>query len=349
MGSHELSDRARRLLAALVEAYIETGEAVSSQVLAVESGLGVSSATVRNMVAQLEDAGLVHQPHTSAGRVPTDLGYRAFVDGLLEARKPSRPLANVENRILQQAGRSPLLDDLLANVSHVVSRTARQVGFAMAVNDGTVLHRIEFVPLSDTRVLVVVVSNNGQVTQKAMDLDEQLSADDLSQAARYLTTEFAGLRLREIREAVLVRLQQARTFYDALLSRALRLAQTSLDDVAEQPAFHVEGAASLLQGDAGDHVSVATLRALLEMMEEKERMVRLLSQYIDGPGLTIIIGAEHTTPGLRPFSLIAATAVDGGAMRTVGVIGPTRMDYSRAIALVDGTTQVVTRVLRHAS
>lgn len=348
MGSHELSDRARRLLAALVEAYIETGEAVSSQVLAVESGLGVSSATVRNVVAQLEDAGLVHQPHTSAGRVPTDLGYRAFVDGLLEARKPSRPLANVENRILQQAGRSPLLDDLLANVSHVVSRTARQVGFAMAVNDGTILHRIEFVPLSDTRVLVVVVSNNGQVTQKAVDLDEQLSADDLSQAARYLTTEFAGLRLREIREAVLVRLQQARTVYDALLARALRLAQT-LDDVAEQPAFHVDGAASLLQHDGGDHVSLATLRALFEMMEEKERMVRLLSQYIDGAGLTIIIGAEHTTPGLRSFSLIAATAVDGGATRTVGVIGPTRMDYSRAIALVDGTTQVVTRVLRHAS
>ena len=348
MGSHELSDRARRLLAALVEAYIETGEAVSSQVLAVESGLGVSSATVRNMVAQLEDAGLVHQPHTSAGRVPTDLGYRAFVDGLLEARKPSRPLANVENRILQQAGRSPLLDDLLANVSHVVSRTARQVGFAMAVNDGTILHRIEFVPLSDTRVLVVVVSNNGQVTQKAVDLDEQLSADDLSQAARYLTSEFAGLRLREIREAVLVRLQQARTFYDALLARALRLAQT-LDDVAERPAFHVDGAASLLQQDGGDHVSLATLRALFEMMEEKERMVRLLSEYIDGPGLTIIIGAEHTTPGLRSFSLIAATAVDGGATRTVGVIGPTRMDYSRAIALVDGTTQVVTRVLRHAS
>ncbi len=136
------------------------------------------------MVAQLEDAGYVHQPHTSAGRVPTDLGYRVFVDSLLEARRPSRPPANVENRILQQAGRSPLIDDLLANVSHVVSRAARQVGFAMAVNDGAVLQRIEFVPLSDTRVLVVVVSNNGQVTQKAVDLDEFLSSDDLAHAAR---------------------------------------------------------------------------------------------------------------------------------------------------------------------
>jgi heat-inducible transcriptional repressor len=348
MGSHELGDRARRLLAALVQAYIEKGEAVSSHVLAVESGLGVSSATVRNMVAQLEEAGYVHQPHTSAGRVPTDLGYRVFVDSLLEARRPSRPPAKVENRILQQAGRSPLLDDLLANVSHVVARAARQVGFAMAVNDGAVLHRIEFVPLSDTRVLVVLVSNNGQVTQKAVDLDEYLSADEMSHAARYLNTEFAGLKLREVREAVMVRLHQEKTLYDALLARALRLAQASLDTVGEQQSFYVEGAAALISDDV-DGVSPATLRTLLEMMEEKERMVRLLTRYIDGPGLTIIIGAEHTSPNLRSFSLIAATAVDGGATRTVGVIGPTRMDYSRAIALVDGTTQVVTRVLRDAN
>lgn len=349
MGSYELSDRARRLLAALVESYIEDGEAVSSQRLASESGLGVSSATVRSVLAQLEAAGFLHQPHTSAGRVPTDLGYRAFVDALLEARRPSRPSPVVESRIRRSAGRSPLLDDLLAQVSHVVSRTARQVGFAMAATDGAVLHRIEFVPLSDTRVLVVLVSASGQVTQKAIDLDECLSADELIQAARLLNTEFHGWRLTDVRDAVLVRLQQERTVYDVLLARALRLAQASLQAESGQPAFHVEGAAALLGDEASDTVTQSTLRALLEMMEEKERMVRLLTQYIDGPGITIIIGAEHTAPGLRPFSLVAATAIDGGATRTVGVIGPTRMDYSRTIALVDGTTQVVTRVLRNVN
>jgi heat-inducible transcriptional repressor len=346
MGSYELGDRARRLLTSLVQAHVETGEAVSSQFLAAESGLGVSSATVRTMLAQLEEAGLLHQPHTSAGRVPTDLGYRAFVDALLEARRPSRPSALVESRIRQHAGRSPLLDDVLANVSHVVSRAARQVGFAMAASDGAVLHRIEFVPLSDTRVLVVLVSQSGQVTQKAIEVDEYLSADELAQAARYLNTQFHGRRLRDVRDAVLVRLQQDRTLYDALLARALRLAQASLETTADHPSFHVEGVAALISDDAYDAVSPTTLRELLEMMDEKERMVRLLTQYIDGPGLTIIIGAEHTAPGLRPFSLVAATAVDDGATHTVGVIGPTRMDYSRTIALVDGTTQVVTRVLR---
>src|SRR5512146_2387061 len=132
MGSYELTDRPRRLLAALVHEYIETGEPVASQTLARMSGLGVSSATVRNALAQLEEAGYVHQPHTSAGRVPTDRAYRVFVDLLLEGRRPARPSATVETHLRQQAGRSPLIEDLLASASHMVSRAARQVGFALA-------------------------------------------------------------------------------------------------------------------------------------------------------------------------------------------------------------------------
>jgi heat-inducible transcriptional repressor len=134
-----------------------------------------------------------------------------------------------------------------------------------------------------------------------------------------------------------------------LLSRALRLAQSGLEQLSHQQSFHVEGAATLVGDSAQEGVSPATLRALLEMMEEKERMIRLLNQYIDGPGLTVIIGTEHSTPGLRPFSLVASTIVDEGAVRTVGVIGPLRMHYSRAIALVDGTTRAVSRVLRDAN
>jgi heat-inducible transcriptional repressor len=346
MGSFELSDRARRLLATLVREYIEAGEPVSSQVLARQSGLGVSSATVRNILAQLEELGYVHQPHTSAGRVPTDRGYRVFVDLLLESRKPARPPVGVEHQLRQQAGRSPLIDDLLISVSHLVSRAARHVGFALADSQGAILQRIEFVPLGGPRVLVVVVSRGNQVTQKMVDAGEDIRSDDLAQAANYLNTEFAGLQLLDVREAVLARLRQERTLYDELLRRALRLAQQTLEELPAQSAFHVEGAASLLEGDADEGVTRPTLRALLEMMEEKERMVHLLNQYIDGPGLTIVIGAEHTSPDLRSFSLIASTAVDGNTIRTVGVIGPTRMHYSRAITLVDGTTQAVSRVLR---
>lgn len=347
MGSYELSERSSRLLATLVREYIETGEPVSSQVLARESGLHVSSATVRNVLAHLEECGYLYQPHTSSGRVPTDRGYRVFVDLLLESRRPGRA-ADVEHQLRQHAGPSPLMDDLLASVSHVVSRAARHVGFALADSHAAVLQRIEFVPLGGPRVLVIVVAHGNQVTQKVVDARETLRPDDLVQAARYLNTEFAGLPLLDVREAVIARLQQERTLYDQLLARALRLARSTLEELPRQQTFHVEGAASLLDGSAHEQVSMATLRKLLDMMEEKERMVQLLNAYIDGPGLTVVIGTEHAAPDLQRFSLIACTAVDGATTRTVGVIGPTRMRYSRAISLVDGTTQAVSRVLRDA-
>jgi heat-inducible transcriptional repressor len=297
------------------------------------------------MLAQLEDTGYVYQPHTSAGRVPTDRGYRVFVDLLLEGRRPARPPATVESQLRQQAGMSPLMDDVLASVSHLVSRAARQVGFALAGNLGAILQRLEFVPLGGSRILVVVVSRGNQVTQKVIDADETIQPDDLVRAANYLNTEFGGLPLLDVREAVVARLQQERTLYDQLMSRALRLARSTLEQLPKDHTFHVEGAASLLD-NSQDIRSLPTLRALLDMMDEKERMVYLLNQYIDGPGLTIVIGAEHRAPDLRRFSLVASTAVDGSTMRTVGVIGPTRMHYSRAIALVDGTAQAVSRMLR---
>jgi heat-inducible transcriptional repressor len=347
MGSSELSVRSGRLLATLVREYIETGEPVSSQVLARESGLGVSSATVRNALAQLEAAGYVHQPHTSAGRVPTDRGYRFFVDLLLGSRRPGRLPASVENELRQKAERSLLLDDLLADVSHLVSRMSRHVGFALCEIDGGVLQRLEFVPLAGPRVLVVIVFRGNQVTQKVIDTGEELRQDELVQAANYLNTEFAGLPLSRIRDCVLERLHQERTLYDQLLARALRLASSTLQELPAQQSLFVDGASSLIDASAPhERVSLATLRALIEMMEEKERLVRLLNRCIDGPGLTIVIGAEHTSPDLRPFSLVASTSVDGPAIRTVGVIGPTRMHYSRAITVVDGTTLAVTRVLR---
>jgi heat-inducible transcriptional repressor len=349
MGSFELPERSRRLLATLVREYIDSGEPVSSQSIARRCGLGLSSATVRTALKQLEEHGYVHQPHTSAGRVPTDLGYRAFVDLLLESRRtPSFSHVDVEQELRRQAVQTPLMDDLLAAVSHLVSRAARHVGFAFAVNDAAVLQRLEFIPLDGSRILVVVVARSNQVSQKVVDAGERVRPDDLAQAARYLNTEFAGLPLFEVREAVQERLRQERTLYDRLLARALKLAHSTLEHLPSVQTFHVDGAASLLDQGPHEGVSTVTLRALFEMMEEKERMIHLLNAYIDGPGLTVVIGTEHTSPDLRRFSLIACTAVDGSTTRTVGVIGPTRMHYSRTIALVDGTTKAVSRMLREA-
>ena len=211
MGSYELSERSRRLLATLVREYIETGEPVASQQLARRSRLGLSSATVRNILAQLEEAEYLHQPHTSAGRVPTDRAYRVFVDLLLEGRKQARPSPEVETRLRRQAERSPMMGDVLASASHLVSRAARHVGFALSGSPSAVLERIEFVALGGSRVLVVVISRGDQIMQKVVDTGEDIHSDDLVHAANYLNIEFSGLPLIDVREAVLARLQQDRT------------------------------------------------------------------------------------------------------------------------------------------
>jgi heat-inducible transcriptional repressor len=207
MTAPALSDRTRRVLAALVREYIETGEPVASATLMHRAGLSVSSATIRNTLAQLEERGFVWQPHTSAGRVPTDAGYRFYVDLILEGRRATRDVAAVEARLRQEAGEAPLIDDLLSSTSHVLSEASRHVGFAIApANEDAVFHRIEFVPLSGTRILVVMVARGNQVSQKTVDIGEGVSQSELEQAAQYLNVEFAGLRLAEVREGVRHRL-----------------------------------------------------------------------------------------------------------------------------------------------
>lgn len=341
----DLPERLQRLLSVLVRSYIERGEPVSSLRLARESGLSVSSATVRNMLARLEELGYVRQPHTSAGRVPTDLGYRVYVDLLLQSRRPSRSRSELEQRLRLNRG---LEDALLDNVSHELSRVSQHVGFALApAADATTLKHIDFVSLDASRVLVVVVSGSSQLTHKLIALKEAIGPSELTQAANYLNAEFAGRSLAEIREAVLARLQEDRALYDRLLARALHLAGATFDDLGAQAQLFVHGASSLIDPQQDDDVRVplTTLRALLGMMEEKHRLVQILSEYLEGSGLTVVIGAEHSDPELRNFSLVASTYDDNGRQGVLGVIGPTRMRYSRSIAAVDSASRAITRVL----
>ena len=336
--------RSKQVLAALVREHITTGEPVASSMLVRAAGLGVSSATIRNILAGLEADGFVQQPHTSAGRIPTDRGYRFYVDLLLESRRPNRTVNAVEAQ-LRREGSGGLPESFVSLASHVVSQAARLVGFAMRpAREASVFDRVEFIPLSAGRVLVVIVTRGGHVLQKAISIDESLTADELRQAAAYLNAEFAGMSLARAREAVVARIDQERLLCDALFARAMRLASFTFSGLPDEPLLFVEGTASLLEGAQG--LTLSTLQALLGMIEEKQRLVRLLNEYIDGPGLTIVIGAEHPDPNLRPFSLIASTYEDAGGTGTIGVIGPTRMHYSRAIAVVDGAALAIARVLR---
>jgi heat-inducible transcriptional repressor len=351
MSGPALSDRTRRILATLVRSYIETGEPVASATLAHKAGLNLSSATVRNVLAQLEEMGYVWQPHTSAGRVPTDAGYRCYVDMLLDTRRSTKDVSAVEARLRQEAGDAPLMDDLLSSTSHVLSEAGKGVGFAIAPpNAEALFQRIEFVPLSGSRILVVMVASGNQVSQKTVDIGEPVNMSELVQAANYLNSEFSGRTLDEVRAGVIERLKEHRSLYDQLLGLALRLASSSFENLDRPTSVNVDGATTLLEEVVqASGISTATLKALWRMVEEKQRLVGILTEYIDGPGLTVVIGSEHSDPELRPFSLIAATYFDGRSTGTVGIIGPTRMRYSRAISAVDIAAMAVARVLRDAN
>ena len=344
----DLTERDARVLALLVREYIEHGEPVSSLWLAERQELRVSSATVRNVLARLEEAGYVHQPHTSAGRVPTDLGYRVYVDMLLQSRRPSRVAAELEARVR----RSGTLDAVLDSVSHELARAAHHLAFVLAPADELItLKHIEFVALDASRVLVVLVAGSGQVWHKVVTLGEATDPVELTRSANYLNAEFRGRRLGEIRIEVVSRMHEDRVLYDALVAQALRLAADTLSEVAPETRLFVHGSATLVADASAESggIPLERLRDVFAMIEEKHRLVRLLTEYVEGPGLTIVIGAEHPEPDLRSFSLVAATYADGACTATVGLLGPRRMRYSRAISAVESVSQAVGRVLVDAS
>ena len=341
-----MTSRHRRILASLVAGYIEQGEPVSSTWLADKSALGLSSATVRNILAVLEEQGLVRQPHTSAGRVPTDSGYRLYVDTLLESRRKARPSADMEARLRRIATRN----DLFEHASHELSRASHQVAFALApANPSIRLQHLDFALLEGRRVLVIVVGAGGYVIHKVIETDEPYTATALAEAARYINTELSGMTLQEARETIVRRLGEERLLYDQLMKRSLDLAHRGLDEVQPEERLHVQGTAFLVEGlatESADRESMLeALGVLFRMIEEKDQLVDLLTRSIEATGLTVIIGSEHPSRDFHPFSLVASTFQDGDRTTTVGVIGPTRMRYQRAILAVDGVSQAVSRVL----
>jgi heat-inducible transcriptional repressor len=344
-----LTVRQHQILSSLVAEYIEQGAPVSSSWLAEHVPFGLSPATVRNILVRLEEQGLVRQPHTSAGRVPTDSGYRLYVDLLLGSRRRSKPSREMELRLR----RSGTVGDLLEHASHEVSRASHQIGFALAPASATArLRHIDFVNLDGARILVVVVAAGGQITHHVIETEERYDAVTLTQAANYVNAEFAGMTLDEARTAIVERMREERLLYDALLARMLTLARNGLDAVEPEETLHIQGASLLMDemddlgGDAADRQQAfETLRAFFRMIEEKHQFVELLTRSMEASGLVVVIGSEHSSPGLRAFSLVAATFQDGNRSGAVGIIGPTRMHYHRAISVVDGVSQAVSRLL----
>jgi heat-inducible transcriptional repressor len=337
----ELPERDRRILGALVQAYIDHGEPISSLWLA-SRGFGVSSATLRNVMARLEELGYVKQPHTSAGRIPTDMGYRAYVDQLLAERRAARLAPDVEER-LRRAG---TVEDVLSHASQEISRASHQVGFAMVPATETAFEHIDFVPLDGGRVLVVLISTGGHISHKVIQPEEPFTPAVLHQAANFLNSEFQGKSLNDVRQAIVDRLSEDRTLYDQLVARALRLASSTFEGLEREPSVYIQGTALLLEMAVGHdrETTLTTMRTLVRMMEEKSRLVKLIDACMDGSTLTVFIGSEHQDPDLQHFSVVTSTYTDGRRTGAVGIIGPTRMRYSRAINVVESLSRTINKV-----
>ena len=343
-GLTALDDRQSSVLRAVVQQHIRTGEPVGSTSIAGGAGVKLSSASVRAVMAELAERGLLSQPHTSAGRVPTDEAYRYFVDRLLGRTRVDAESARTIENALEGAGAD--VGDLLEEASRQLSHFSHRVGLVLAPDLRRVqIDRLEFVRLDGARVVAILVARSGVVHQRMLRVDEPLEVDELDRCARWLTDEVGGRTLPEMRAIVAARLLDERAAYDRLMSRSLELGRRAVADVDDGEAqLFVEGASNLL--DLPESADLDLLRALFRTLEDRRTLVDLLGRLLDGEGVRVVIGAENPLSDLGRCSLVASPYGSGRrVMGTVGIVGPTRMPYGRAIALVDHLAAVLTRIL----
>jgi heat-inducible transcriptional repressor len=343
MGAHALDDRSREVLKSLIQDHIATGEPVGSESLASRLSKPLSSATVRNIMADLERKGYLCHPHTSAGRVPTDEGYRFYVDGLMgrHALSPADTAA-IRSR-LRTRDASP--DQVMESASHLLSRLSRNVGFVLAPDIArTTFRRIDLVRLPHPRILVVLVSQTGLVTNKVIEVEEDISQDDLQACENYLNTHFAGISLSVIRTRLLGLMREEKALYDSLLKNVVCVGERAFAADESGGSVYLDGTANII--DQPEFEDVARMRALFKTFEEKGRLVKILNACISGQGLRIVIGHENPEPDMQDLALVtAAYPVEGEPGWALGVMGSMRMEYVRVVALVNEVAREVSEAL----
>ena len=335
-----LGERAQQLLRTLIESYIRDGQPVGSRALSRESGLQLSAATIRNVMADLEELGFVASPHTSAGRVPTDKGYRFFVDTLLQLR-PLDDAATAEMRRQFEASRDSSTE-LIATVSQLLSSATQLAGVVTLPRPRqAALTQIEFVGLSENRVLVVLVFNDREVQNRIIQLERHYSADELKRASNYLNEQIRGRSVGEVRQELLRQLSEARAHMNQIMLDAISVAQQVFEAGSEEKLEYVIKGETNLMGVA-ELTNVEKLRRLFEAFNEKRDFLHLLDHSLRAEGVQIFIGHESGYRILDDCSVVTAPYADGEAVVGVlGVIGPTRMAYERVIPIVDMTAKLL--------
>jgi heat-inducible transcriptional repressor len=336
-----LNERSRQILEAVIEDYILTAEPVGSRTITRRHPFDLSPATVRNVMSDLEEMGYLASPHTSAGRVPTDKAYRLYVDSLLAVRRVARNEREEIRRRCRIEGRD--IGSVLRDTSRILSSISHYMGLVVAPRfTESILRQIEFVKLSGRRLLVILVSQTGSVQNKIIESDVEISSPDLERMNNYLNDMLQGLSIAQIKTRLLEEMQNEKLRYDHLLARAVTLSHQTLGD-ADSEIF-LEGQANIM--DLPEFSDVGRMKEVFRAFEEKNHLVNLLERCLAAEGINIFIGSESRLSTMSGISLITSTYRTGrNSIGVLGVIGPTRMGYSRVIPVVDYTAKLVSRLL----
>ena len=337
----ELTDRMRNIFGLVVEAYLERGQPIGSKALA--GSISLSPASIRGVMQELEERGLLTHPHTSAGRIPTDSGLRLFVDGIMQAAAPD---PHERRQIERQIARDQPIEDALAAASAALSGLSQAAGVVLAPKRELTLKQLNFVPLSDTRALAVLVGADGSVENRVITLDGMTSAAALNEVSNFINARLSGLTLAEAQMRLRAEIRERKEAIDLAAAElvASGLAAWSQDH-ARRPVLIVRGHANLIDPTAAEDLD--RVRRLLDELEEAQEIAQLLDSARDGPGCRIFIGAENRMFALSGSSVIAAPyrGSQGEVVGVVGVIGPTRLNYARVVPMVDFTAKALTRLM----
>ncbi|MDH3744036.1 MAG: heat-inducible transcriptional repressor HrcA [Acidobacteriota bacterium] len=340
----ELSSRDREILKDTIRAFIVNGEPVSSRWVARAGRNQLSSATVRNVMADLEDWGYLAQPHTSAGRVPTRAGYHLYIDSLMSSRRVSRrERLQIDETVMTEAGG---FDHLLASTSQLLSDMTHQIGIVVTPNLGeTTLRSITFVNLTGCKVLCILVSTGGFSENKVIETSGALDREELIRISNYLTDNYSGLTLRQVRNRLIEAMSEERAKVDRLLGDAIQMAQEVLRD-GEGPGVFVEGTTAVLsQPELAD---LERVRLMLGAFSDHASLVQMLNHVIDGAGVRVLIGKECDLTSDLDFSMVATTYGEEGTGGSLAIVGPSRMEYQKVIPLVDYFGEKLSQALERA-
>ncbi|MCB1824473.1 MAG: heat-inducible transcriptional repressor HrcA [Candidatus Competibacteraceae bacterium] len=342
-GHPALNERTQHLLKFLVERYIRDGQPVGSRTLSRDAGLDLSSATVRNVMADLEELGYLRAPHTSAGRVPTARGYRFFIDTLLRVKPLDPREIEVLRRRIDQPAQSGT--ELARSVSDLLSGVTRLAGIVMLPRRQTMtLRQVEFLPLSERRVLAILVLNGQEVQNRIIQTRRAYDAAELQRAANYLNAQFGGQDIQQVRKTLFEELRETRDHLDRLMQTVVEMAEQTFESTPESDDYVVAGQTHLMQ--YADLSDLDKLRQLFEAFNQKSDLLHLFDQCLHADGVQIFVGEESGCGVLEGCSVVTAPYSTGDqVLGVLGIIGPTRMAYDRVIPVVDVTARLLAEVL----